>query len=161
MIFFLRLALLLFFFFHSSKTNTEIQTIYLSDQMIHVPEKQLNSTLKIIPKENIVLPNYIKIFVKGYNEVNVDLNHIISYYQDESLEDRKQLAQSLYGNTTMWLNKKQIENEFYLTVDCFEEPCNYTIDIIPKDICELPLNEQFTYYVSEDNQEMKFRIKIF
>jgi hypothetical protein len=58
----------------------------------------------------------------------------------------------------MWLTKKQIEEEFYLTVDCFEGPCNYTIEITPEDICKFPLHEQFTYYITKENQEMRFKI---
>ena len=154
----MKLAFLLIFVINCSKSSTDIQILYFENENIHVPEQQINSSFKIIPKKGINLPNYLRIFVKGYNETKVDLNHIISYYQDEYLEERKQLAQSLFGTTTMWLSKKQIENEFYLTVDCYVEPCNYTIDIMPKDICELPLHEQLTYYITEENKEMKFKI---
>ena len=58
----------------------------------------------------------------------------------------------------MWLNKKQIEKEFYISVECFENPCNYSIDFIPKDFPKLKLDEQYTYYITEDNKEMKFII---
>ena len=58
----------------------------------------------------------------------------------------------------MWLNKKQIEKEFYLSVECFETPCNYTIYLIPQNIPKLKLDEQYTYYVTEENAEMTFVI---
>ena len=154
----LKLILLLFFITNYSKSNTDFQTLIFENENIHVPAQQINSSFKIIPKEGLDLPNFLRIFVSGFNETKLDVNHIISYYKDKILEDRKQLAQSLFGTTTMWLTKKQIEKEFYLTVDCFEQPCNYTIDIQPKDISELSLYEQFTYYITEENKEMKFKI---
>ena len=154
----MKLALLLFFVINYSKSSSDLQILNFENKNIHVEAQQLNSSFKIIPKKGINLPNYLRIFVSGYNEAKLDLNHIISYYKDEYFEDRKQLAQSLFGTTTMWLTKKQIAEEFYLTVDCFEGPCNYTIEITPEDICKLPLHEQFTYYITKENQEMRFKI---
>ena len=154
----LKIFVFLFLVINYSKSSNDLQILTFENEKIHVPAQQINSSFKIIPKEGIDLPSYLRIFISGFNETKEDLNHIISYYKDENFEDRKQLAQSLFGTTTMYLTKKQIEKEFYLTVDCFEQPCNYTIDIESKDICELPLHEQFTYYITEENQKMKFKI---
>ena len=115
--------------------------------------------MKITPDSNSNLPDYLQIFVKGHNEFKADIDHIISYHkQDDTFKTRDQYSQSLFGNTTMWLNKKQIEKEFYLSVECFETPCNYSVYIIPQEIPKLKLDEQYTYYVTEENTEMTFVI---
>ena len=100
-----------------------------------IPESILNKSIKILVRENIENENYI--------------NHVISYYKDPEFNDRKQLAQSLTGTTYMWLNENQIKDKFYLSVECAKTPCNYTINIIPKEYPELNLGEQYTYYITE------------
>ena len=100
---------------------------------------------------------YIKISVEGKdNKIN---NHIISYYQKEDLKERKQLSQSLKDKTIMWLTQEQIKNDFYITVECAKKPCSFDININKKDKAELYLNEQYTYYVAEENKEMDFILK--
>ena len=62
--------------------------------------------------------NYLKIYVEG-NGDNEKTNHVISYYQEEELKERKQLSQSVtnLNSTIMWLTKEQIQNDFYLQLN--------------------------------------------
>ena len=103
--------------------------------------------------------NYLKIKIEGKGN-NADTNHIISYYQgDSNLKERKQLSQSLSGNSLMWLTKEQIENDFYFTVECAKNPCQYQVYLNGTNIAELFLDEQYTYYVTKENKQMNFTIK--
>ena len=103
--------------------------------------------------------NYLEIRVEGKGDRN-DINHIISYYQgDSTLKERKQLSQSLSGNSLMWLTKQQIEKDFYFTVECAENPCQYQLYLNGTNISELILDDQYTYYVTNENKQMKFAIK--
>ena len=100
---------------------------------------------------------YVKITVEGKDdEIN---NHIISYYQDEDLKERKQLSQSIKDTTIMWLTQGQIKNVFYITVECAKDPCSFKINIDKKEKAELYLNEQYTYYITEENKEIDFFLK--
>ena len=148
---------LLLFLSIFSKLQKDIISIKLIDEEITlisqddsyyqiIPESILNKSIKILVRENIENENYI--------------NHVISYYKDPEFNDRKQLAQSLTGTTYMWLNENQIKDKFYLSVECAKTPCNYTINIIPKEYPELNLGEQYTYYIKEDNQNYRFFINL-
>ena len=139
---------LLLFLSICSKIKEDIIPIKLIDEEITlfsqdnsyyqiIPETILNKSIKILVRENVQNENYI--------------NHIISYYQDPEFNDRKQLAQSLTGTTYMWLHENQIKDKFYLSVECAKTPCNYSINIIPKEYPELNLGEQYTYYITEEN----------
>jgi len=70
--------------------------------------------------------SYLKIRVEGNDDEDEDdnINHIISYYNDDSFNERKQLAQSLTKKTVMWLNSKQIKNDFYIGIECSTTPCS-------------------------------------
>ena len=100
------------------------------------------------------IPNYIKITVEG----DSSSNYSISYYKyDITFQDRKQLSQqNNRGKVVMWLNKKQIEKEFYLSIE-LENIHKYNIYITYYDYIDLGLYEQYTYYVNEDNKEMIFQ----
>lgn len=102
--------------------------------------------------------NYLKIVVESKGQYST-LNPIISYYQNDSnLMTRKQLSQGLVGSSTMWLNKEQIKENFYLTVECPKTPCNYELYITKLNTTELIINEQYTYYVTEQNQNLSFSL---
>ena len=103
--------------------------------------------------------SYLSIKVEG-NGVETTTNHIISYYQDQNLNERKQLSQSLNDKTIMWLTKQQIDKEFYLTVECANIPCNFNLTLKGKEEkeAELYVDEQYTYYVTEQNKEMNFTL---
>ena len=100
-------------------------------------------------------------FVVEENGNNGDyINHIISYYKDSNFNDRKQLAQSLTDTTFIWLSKNQINKDFYLSVECAKTPCKYKLEMIPEEYPELKLGQQYTYYMTEENQDEVFLINI-
>ena len=100
---------------------------------------------------------YLKIKVEGNGETE-KTNHIISYYQDQKLKDIKQLSQSITDTSVMWLTKEQIQNDFYTTIECAKFPCKFNLFLNGKDTAELDVNEQYNYYVTDNNKEMKFRL---
>ena len=102
--------------------------------------------------------SYLSIKVEGNGETTT--NHIISYYQDKNLNERKQLSQSLNDKTIMWLSKSQIDKDFYLTIECANIPCNFNLALKGKEEkeAELYADEQYTYYVTEQNKEMNFTL---
>lgn len=103
------------------------------------------------------LPNNLKIQINGKNS---DINYIISYFKNDStLTNRNQLSQSLSGKSFMWLNKEQIKNGFYLSVECSDLSCEYSLNITRKENIELELSQPYSYYITEDNKETSFVIK--
>ena len=112
-------------------------------------------------KENN-LPNYLKIQVDSlYSNDNNDNRFVISYYQqDSSFEERKQFSQSYSNSTFIWLTKKQINKNFYFSVECSNSSWSYNLTIYKKEYAELNLGEIYNYYVTEENKNMKFLIKV-
>ena len=102
--------------------------------------------------------NYLKIEAKGFGE-QTKINHIISYHKKETgLNEREQLSQSGNETTIMFLNKKQIEEDFYISIQCDKTPCNYSLALLSSEYAELSINDAISYYVTEANKEMKFKI---
>ena len=58
----------------------------------------------------------------------------------------------------MWLNYEQIKNGFYLSIESFNSTCNYSLEIYPYYEPELNPAEQYSYFVTKENKEMKFAI---
>ena len=145
---FLILSLLLVF--------TKLQNSTINLNLEDMEQKyQSSSYFKIIPKESI--PNNVKIEVFG-NDINS--SYIISYYKNDNLfKKRNQLAQSLSGNASMWLNNAQIKNEFYLSVECSNSTnCKFSLKITKKDSIEINIGESYSYYVTEENKDITFNI---
>ena len=119
-----------------------------------------NSYFKIKYESESDIPENIKIVAEGENskvDINSNyINHVISYYQDPEFELRKQLSQNISGITVMYLNKEQIKNEFYISIECAKKPCKYLFSIFPEIIPEIPIGEQYTYYITKENQKMSF-----
>ena len=120
------------------------------------------SYFKIIIKDGSLNKDYLKISVKGQDNSNI--YNIISFYQeDSSFITRKQLSQNVNKDieAEIILNKAQIKDLFYFTVECSTYKCNYDIDILGIDKIEINLNDKYSYsyYVTEENKEMNFTIK--
>ena len=145
------LSLLIIFSFVKSQEEIALENGSYSD-LITSEDELLSFKVKKIKD----FP-YLKIKVKGNGETE-KTNHIISYYQDKNLNERKQLSQSITDTSIMWLTEEQIQNDFYLTIECAKYPCEYKLSLTGEDMAELGVNEQYTYYVSEDNKEMNFKI---
>ena len=104
--------------------------------------------------------NYLKIIAKGEESGDQSkTNHVISYYKkDKTINEREQLSLSETEITIMYLNKKQIENEFFISVQCENIPCSYDFILETTEYAELNLTDGFSYYVTESNKQMKFKI---
>ena len=102
--------------------------------------------------------NYMLIKVQGRTK-EANTNHIISYYQkDSDLKERKQLSQGVSSSSLMWLSKLQIENYFYMTIECAKFPCDFQLDLNLTNKAYLPIGETYTYYVTHENKQMNFTI---
>ena len=124
---------------------------------------QLNQkkTLKIILNNNS--DDYYKITIKRNRFTDVDnTNYILSYYQkDSEFKSRKQFSQG-EGKVEMWLNKAQVDNEFFIEIERdrnFPNEIKMDINLDRYNNIELEILKQFNYYVSEENQMMKFKMQ--
>lgn len=157
----------LFIFFlclYSFKSIENLQTITIKNETIKLDYISLPSYFRIIIDSELNLTNYIKIQVdqnnitENFNYLNYT-NFCISFYQqDSNFKERKQLSQSSLGASSIWLNKKQVSNIFYISIEGANISSNFTLSLFLKETAEINLNEQYTYYVLEENQEMNFTI---
>ena len=149
----LLLSLLLFF------TKQETKGLVYKGETITDPNENINElvTYKISASNK---PTYLKITTKGKGtEDQSKTNHIISYYQNgKNINEREQLSQSETETTIMYLNKNQLKSDFYISVQCRKYPCSYDFVLESKEYAELNLEDSFSYYVTESNQQMKFNI---
>ena len=125
---FIKIYFLLIILLSFTNSNIINKELILNNSNINM---ELNEAVnfKIIPQSNLI-PNNIKIQIDGKNPNN---SYIISYYKSiSSFEERNQLSQSFSGKAFMWLNKKQISNNFSIIFECSDSPCEYSLNIIPK-----------------------------
>ena len=151
--------LLLIFLLTEAEINIETLTFANNEaKFYHKLEGPKFYKIKSISEND--LPNYIKLITQDNEPKITDLNLILSYYQDDStFSNRKQLSKNSSDITIMWLNKEQIKNEFYLSIECGVSPCKYNFTIIPEDIIRMNLGQIYKYYITEQNKEMIFNIK--
>ena len=140
--------------------NGEITEIDLNNFVDFQSNGNKNFYVKTEKETN--LPNYLKIQVDSlFNNDNNDNQFVISYYQqDSSFQERKQISQSFSNSTFIWLNKNQINKNFYFSVECSISNCSYNLSIYKIDYAELNLGEINNYYVTEENKDMTFLIKV-
>ena len=153
-----------FFLLNLSTINPFIisQNIIFKNEIIiiHNLDKYTNYYYHIIIDSKKNLPNYIQIKV-NQDEEGIFLNrYFISFYQeDATFTKRKQFSNAL-PTSYLWLNKEQIKNGFYFSVQNKYQDCNFQIKILPKNIAELTFNYySYSYYINQENQNMKFIIK--
>ena len=150
-----KILFLLCILFMFTKEDTETIDFNGTTYNTSFENKQNITTFKITVSNS---SNYLKIVAKGFGE-QTTINHIISYHKNEkNLNEREQLSQSGNETTIMFLNKKQIEKEFFISIQCDKTPCNYSLALEKSDYAELSVNDAISYYVTEANEEMKFKI---
>ena len=153
---------LFYFLLKSAQSSQEFKTINITNETISLNITAIPSYYKIRLESDSYIPNYMKIEVKqdNINEKAENSNLLLSYYQQDSdFKSRKQFSQNSYGKAFIWLNKNQIKKEFYFSIENpKQELNNYTLTILLKEAAELSLDEQYTYYVSEENKQMNFSI---
>ena len=143
------LSLLLFF----TKQESEPIPIYFNGTTYKKSNENINGTVtyKISVTNS---SNYLKITASGQI-----VRHVISYYQNgKNINEREQLSQSSTGTTIMYLAKKQFESQFFISVQCTKTPCSFDFILESKDYAELNLDDDFSYYVTESNKHMEFKI---
>jgi len=149
-----------YFLLVSIQSAKEFKTINITNETISLNITAMPSYYKIRFESDSYIPNYMKIEVKQNNisEKGDNSTLLLSYYQQDSdFINRKQFSQSSYGKVFIWLNREQIKNEFYFSLENpKQEISNYTLTILLKEVVELSLDEQYTYYVSEENKQMNF-----
>ena len=149
------IILCLFSFVKSEIENIKLNEGNFSDNY-NIQNESEFSKFKV---EGVKDDKILRIKVKSYNENFAD-NFIISYYQEDAkFMERKQLSQSFINTTLMWLTYAQIEKDFYFSVECKEYPCSYTLDLNTLNSSEITIDDQYTYYVTEENKKMNFKIK--
>jgi len=145
-----------------------IKTV-ISIKTINFENKELNLALSgeqnlyFSIKSQIDLPNYIKVIAIAKLDSNNALFYpgiILSYYQEDStFTNRKQLSLNSSDTTIMWLNKEQIKNGFYFSIECGVKSCKYNFKIILENSIKLYLGQIYQYYITEQNKEMIFNIQ--
>jgi len=144
--------IILILLFTFVKLDNTIQELNIENLEIAYEEA---TNFHFSPKSEII-PNNIKIQVNGKQNTT---NYVISYYKDDSsFKDRNQLSQSLSGKAFMWLNKEQIKDGFYLSVECSELKCEYSLNITLKEKIEVNLGEPYSYYVTKENKNSEIII---
>ena len=58
----------------------------------------------------------------------------------------------------MWLNREQIKNGFYLSIDSENSSNNNSFEIYPKEKAELNIGEIYSYFITKENKQMEFYI---
>ena len=103
------------------------------------------------------LPNFIKIILSNESsDKSNNYKYSISYYEDSTFLNRTQMSK-LSNFPVLYLTKEQIENNFYLSIECHEDNCNkYNVTIYTQEFCEIEIGQKYTYYITEQNKKMKF-----
>ena len=154
------IKLFLYFIFLLNLVNSQYENITLKQENITIDFLSESKKYRIIPETQ---PLFLQIICEGQiilNTLNTN-KYIISYYGSYSdFEERKQLSKSYQGKAVMWLNKEEIKEEFFISVECEISPCDYSLSFFPKTVMDLSLNEKYTYYVTEENKQSIFNLNI-
>ena len=151
----------IFLLFNSVKTQIVKENLTLSNEGLEV--NLIEGDKYYYVSLNSTADKYLLIIVLGENygteeEHTNYINHVISFYKDSEFLDRKQLAQSQSEMSFMHLNKEQVGEDFYLSVECAKTPCKYNLSFTWIDIPELLIGVPYTYFVSKENIKMEFAL---
>ena len=154
----LKIFLNLVILFVSIKCQIEFETIIFNNETLTIDnliESKYYYHILFEPQGDI--PNYLKIISKEKYENTDKYEYALSYYgQDSTFTNRIQISK-LSNSPIIWLNKEQIENGFYFSIECHINKCNeYYINIYPKNFAELTLGQQYSYFVTNENKNMSF-----
>ena len=157
-------SFILYFIFVFIKSEIKIEDLIFKNEVSIYKNLNEFKYYHIITQSSN-LPNYIKLIVKDnyYNKSESNyIDYIISYYQkDKTFKEKNQISYNpfkYFDNITMWLNKEQIKNGFYLSIESSNSTCNYSFEIYPKKEAELNPGEVYSYFVTNENKQMQFSI---
>ena len=115
---------------------------------------------KISIDSEINIPNYIQIFVNQDESCSFLNRYILSYYHKDATFSQLEQITNAIPSSIMWLNKEQIKEGFYFSVENKYLDCKYQIKIIPKNIIELTFKSNtYSYYITHENKNTSFLIK--
>ena len=103
---------------------------------------------------------YIHVSIKAKSGKNP---YAILSKGDKTCKDhRLLLGMNPFNNNVLFINKNQIKSgTFYLCVHCLQgDSCEYEINVKYEDSAKLQIGEQYSYYVTEGNTEMKFDFQV-
>lgn len=137
----------------NSKSNTnykdllieeeEFRQMFDGNQFFKIDYKHKNDT------------KFIRVQITGNDDEEKE--YIIKYLKND-INKIDQLSKSYENKAIMWLKQEQINQGFYLGLECKEKSCNYNLEIEPKEIIELEPGDTYSYYVNEDTLNMNFSI---
>ena len=117
---------ILFLSFVLTKSKLEIKDINLKNELT-INDLSETQYFHVIPSfEYNNIPNYLKIELNLQDSYRITEDDIlISFYaQDSHFINRKQISRN---NNVIWLNKEQINKEFYLSVESFYSETIYDL----------------------------------
>ena len=130
-------------------------TIDLNNENLNFNFESEKTELELINKP--LRENYLKIKITGKESTIVP--HIIEFCKDSKCDTRIQLSYNPTKVNYMFLTKEQIQEGNYIIITC-PEKCNYELNIAKSDTSNLELDSEYTYYVSQNNNVMKFNISL-
>ena len=135
--------------------HSESLTINGKEETFFDKTGSISFSLKVENKENI--KPYLKIAIKSSN----NKNQVAILSENQKCESgRKLLAMQPYGPVQLFINKKQLENNLFLCVQCLEPNCKYSIELKYENTAKLKIGEQYSYYVNSTNTEMQFELEV-
>ena len=137
------------------------ETIQFQNENITINNiSKLKSYFRVVIPQKSNLPNYIKVEV-NYDDQEYSLSRcIINFFQEDATFKNIKQSSNALPTSYIWLNKAQIKNGFYFSVESIYPDNKYQIQIIPTDYIELTFESNtYSYNISKDNQVMEFKIK--
>ena len=123
-----------------------------------VPSAGQKQKYQVIFQNRELLLEYVKVEV--YNGGEKSPMVCFSSTDPDCMINRGQISKGGVKSTEFYIKKKQIEDSFYITVQCeTTEDCSYNITISKKTEAVFEHMGVFNYYVSEGNKDMKFKFK--
>ena len=116
-----------------------------------------NKEYKFTPKFKEANYAYVKIEMIS-SEPTADF--IFSFYKgdDSNLNKRIQLSQSVSSKAFMYLKKEELGTSFYIKTEFKGTPSLYNLTLTQANDTEISIGEQYSYYITKDNQLMNFTI---
>ena len=143
--------LFIIFFFTFVKSEPEKKTL---EEKITELENEGNKDYNFIQNFKLDLP-YLKIEMKT---IDPQVDFIFSFYKgnDSNFNNRIQLSKSISGKAFMYLKKEELDAEFYIKIEFKKKTSKYNLILTQKENIEISIGEQYSYYVTNNDNKMEF-----